>query len=84
MTFSPQEIRDLAEAERMMDSGEIGFVHAPGGRMMVSNLIMEELGLKQGQTVCNSICSAIMEASLSSLKAEIALRDISDTKELKL
>ena len=69
-------LRMVAECDRMMDEGTIPFVMAngPSGRMerlAVTTEVMEELGLKQGQTVSTVIMNAIFEETLKQLKAKI-------------
>ena len=73
MKLSVEQVRDLAKCERMMDSGECPFVNGPGGRLMVSPEVMDELGLMNGQTISVDIMGAILEAQLASLQARIAL-----------
>jgi len=73
LKLSVEEIRMLADQERRMDSGELPFVNSPGGRMSVSPEVMAELGLAAGQTVSWPIMQAILEATLASLQAHMAL-----------
>ena len=70
-----EEIRMLAQAERQMDAGEITFVVCDGRRMIVQPVVMEELGLKPGQTVSSTLVLAILEANLAALQADVALAD---------
>ncbi len=68
------EIRMLAEQERIMDSGEQPFVlDTHRNRWSVSAEVMEELGLVSGQGVSHAIITAIVEAHLASIQARIAL-----------
>lgn len=71
-----EHIRILAEAERLMDEGKVPWVWAPDSynsrsRLAVAPNVMEELGLKQGQTVNNMIIDAIAELSLQTLTKKI-------------
>lgn len=71
-----EQIRMLAQAERMMDAGEIPWVWAPSldgqyERLSVSPAIMEIFELEQGQTVNSFIVNAIAEMSLKILKLKI-------------
>ena len=72
--FTNEEIRMLAEAERMMDAGEMPFVVTEGGgRLMVSQLVMDELGLESGQSASPFIAVAIERAGLAALRASRAM-----------
>ena len=71
--FTNKEFRMLAEAERQMDAGEIPFVVCNRQRFLVQPVIMEELGLEPGQTVSDTLVLAIMEATVASLEADVAL-----------
>lgn len=69
-------IRAMAKAERMMDSGEIPYVWAPGPagrpeRLAVSKAIMEEFGLETEQTVNSIIRDAILEYNLKRLQRDL-------------
>lgn len=69
-------LRLMAEAERMMDSGEMPFVMAPGPsggieRMAMSPRMMEEYGLEQGQTINTIIRDAILQENVKTLRAKI-------------
>lgn len=70
------QIRMMAKAERLMDSGEIPWVWSYGlnglpERLSVSPEVMEMLELEQGQTVNSFIVNAIAELSLELLKRHI-------------
>lgn len=74
-------IRWMAEAERLMDEGKLPFVMAPTPngrfeRMSVNPDIMEDLGLKSGQTVNSFIVDAISQYSI-----ELLLRNIDEIKQ---
>ena len=71
--LTTEEIRILAEAERLMDAGKAPFVLYAGGRMLVRPVVMEELGLETGQTISDTIARAIAEAHLAAAKADLAL-----------
>jgi len=78
-------IRAMAKAERMMDSGEIPYVWAPGPsgsleRLAISKAIMEEYDLVEGQSVNSIIRDAILDYNLRKLRQE--LEDIIDKVSL--
>ena len=71
-----QQIRMLAQAERLMDSGEVPWVWSVGPygqmeRLSVAPDIMETLGLEQGQSVNSMIVNAIAELSIQILRDRI-------------
>lgn len=71
-----ETLRKMAESERMMDAGLIPFVWAPSPsgqleRLAVASTIMEELGLKQGQTVNSILVDAIAAESLRILAEKL-------------
>ena len=69
-----EDIRKLAEQERKMASGEQPHVlDKDRTRWAVSPEIMEELGLKSGQSVSGAIITAILEANIASIQARIAV-----------
>lgn len=73
-----EQIRAMAEAERLMDAGEIPWVWAMGPnkqyeRLSVTPAVMEILGLEQQQTVNSYIVDAIAELSLEILKEKITI-----------
>ncbi len=72
--FSDDEIRMLAECERMMDTGVIPFVVLGDQRVAVSKVVMDELDLKQGQTINSAIFGAILRHNIAWIKTEIALK----------
>ncbi len=49
------EIRLQAEAQRMMDSGEIPFVVYNGERLALTKEQMDRFGLQRGQTINSTI-----------------------------
>ena len=74
--LSKDMLRAMAEAERMMDSGELPFVMAPspnGGyeRFAVHSDIMEDLELKQGQHINTMIMDGIIELQLQRLAKKV-------------
>lgn len=78
-------IRAMAKAERLMDSGEIPYVWAPGPsgsseRLAISKAIMEEFDLVAGQSVNSIIRDAILDYNLRKLRQE--LEDIIDRVSL--
>ena len=82
-------LRAMAESEQMMDEGKIAWVWAPSvsngfmDRLAVSNEIMEDLQLKQGQTINSILRDAILTMTLENLAAEIsALREKKEEEKL--
>lgn len=73
--FTAEQIRMLAEVERMMDRGEMPFVIWRGLRSSVLPEVMIELGLEQGQTVTDILYDAILAASIRLCEREIAKRN---------
>lgn len=83
-------LRAMAESERMMDEGKIAWVMAPsvsgGGmdRLAVTEEIMEDLQLKQGQTVNSILRDAILMMTLEKIGKDLsALREKREEAELK-
>ena len=81
-----ERIRMLAEAERMMDKGEIPWVWAIGPlgtkeRLCVNSQIMEEFQLEQGQSVNSFIMDAIARRSLELIREKITQvkQDVEDS-----
>lgn len=82
-------LRAMAESERFMDEGKIAWVWAPSvsgegmDRLAVSAEIMEDLQLKQGQSVNSILRDAILMMALENLGAEIAaLREKKEEEKL--
>ncbi len=73
MELTTEQIKDLAMMEQMMDSGEVFWVKLGYNRVTVSEVVAEELGLKQGQTINDVIFHAILKGSLASIQAQIAV-----------
>ena len=67
-----EEVRSLAESERMMDDGRAKFVMFSGGRVAVEESVMDKLGLAQGQTISHKIFEAVIRANLDHVNMEIA------------
>ena len=68
----------LAEAERMMDSGEKKYVIFEGYRLMVEDEVMVALGLQPKQTINREIFEAIQKESLKMIRLQIQLKKIKD------
>lgn len=69
-----EDLRMLADQERKMDSGEQPHViDKDRNRWAVSQEVMDELGLVSGQTVSDTIITAILEANVASIQARIAV-----------
>ena len=81
-------IRAMAEAERLMDKGEIPWVWAPGPegiseRMAVSEEVMKDLGLETGQNVNSMIRDAILVSNIEKLGEKLQ-RLAQKAEDLKL
>lgn len=80
-------LRAIAESERLMDEGLIPWVltknvHDQYERLAVAPQIMEELGLKQGQSINNILLDAIAARSIQILGDK--LDDIKQNLEDKM
>lgn len=75
--LTTEEIKMLAKVERQMDAGEVSFVVWNGARMMVQEIVMDELGLESGQTVSHEIAGAILNANLAVCRANVAAAKLS-------
>lgn len=82
-------LRAMAESERLMDEGKIAWVMAPSvsgegmDRLAVTPEIMEDLQLKQGQTVNSILRDAILMMTLQKIGADLsALREKKDEEQL--
>ena len=80
--FSLDDIRKLAECERMMDAGAISYVIYSGMRSAVSDSVMTTLGLVNGQTINTAIFKAICEQQIASITKQIAEKKASDAGEV--
>ena len=84
-------LRAMAESERMMDEGKIPWVWAPspagdGGmdRLAVNQEIMDDLELKQGQSVNTMLRDAILMISLEQLGSKLeTLRERAENARMK-
>lgn len=70
--LSKQILRLMAESERMMDEGKIPFVMAPSPngimeRLAMTDELMEDFGLKQGQSINSMIRDAILNANIKKI-----------------
>ncbi|HET8728316.1 MAG TPA: hypothetical protein VFO41_12450 [Alphaproteobacteria bacterium] len=72
--FTDDQIRMLAECERMMDAGEVPFVRLGSGRVMMDNETMARFGLTQGQTIGTETFFAIRRFGLDQVEQKIAAR----------
>jgi hypothetical protein len=82
VNLSSNDIRMIAEAERMMDGGH-PFVMLDGQRVMCRQEVMDELGLKQGQTINGVIFEAILRQNLAHCQAQIAIKKAQETASRK-
>lgn len=74
MNLSNEEIKGLAELERRMDTGIQPYVIIDNMRMAVSQKIMQELDLKNGQTINRLISTHIMQLALAEVRAAMAIK----------
>ena len=70
--LTDEEIRLLAECERKMDSGEMPWVSWHGERIAQTPYVMEHLGLKLGQTICDAIFVRALELKIEECQEGIA------------
>lgn len=82
-------LRAMAESERLMDEGKIAWVMAPSvsgegmDRLAVTDEIMEDLQLKQGQTVNSILRDAILMMTLQKIGDDLtALREKKEEEQL--
>lgn len=82
-------LRAMAESERLMDEGKIAWVMAPSvsgegmDRLAVTDEIMEDLQLKQGQTVNSILRDAILMMTLQKIGDDLtALREKKEEEKL--
>jgi hypothetical protein len=69
--LSVKEIRQLAEIERGMDSGEIPYVVYAGHRTPIVRDVLDHLGLQSGQTVSHILWVAILETMILNLRQKL-------------
>lgn len=73
MKLRTEQIKMLAEAEKMMDSGQKKYVLFGGNRMIVDEEVMEKLGLQPRQTITWEIFGAIQQENHQRLQLKIQL-----------
>lgn len=74
INLTTEEIRHLAELERKMDAGIQPYVIIDNMRMAVSQKIMQELELKNGQTINLLIHIHIIQLALAENIASMAIK----------
>lgn len=74
MKLTTQQIKDLAEVERMMDAGEVPFVTLRGRRLAMSETVMKSLGLVKGQTISADLFVHIIQLNIAECQAAIQAR----------
>lgn len=81
--ISAEDIRQLSQLERDMDSGQQPYVLVAGeqGRFAVSHDCLKEFGLETGQTVTNFIVCKILEWNIALTQSMIALSKASENQE---
>lgn len=72
-----EKIKLLAEQERQMDNGQQPYVMLNSNRIAVQPETMEALGLKQGQTISNTIFSELLKHDLEICRKAIKARSTS-------
>ena len=70
--LTDEQIRMLAEVEQKMDSGEMPWVLWRGQRIAQTPYVMEYLGLKLGQTICDAIFVRVLELKIEECQEGIA------------
>lgn len=74
INLTTEEIRHLAELKRKMDAGIQPYVIIDNMRMAVSQKIMQELELKNGQTINLLIHIHIIQLALAENIASMAIK----------
>jgi hypothetical protein len=78
MNFTNEQIRMLAEVDRDMDSGKQPFVRdSKGFRFAFPSEVMQQCGVESGQTACESVIIALMQANLAMAQSRILLEKVS-------
>lgn len=78
MNFTNEQIRMLAEIDRDMDSGKQPFVlDSKGFRFPFPADVMEQCGVESGQTACESVIIALMQANLAMVQSRVLLEKVS-------
>jgi hypothetical protein len=70
-TLTKEQIKMLAEGERMMDRGEVPFVRLGGERIMCDLACMAELCIEQGQTITGAVFTEILKWKIADCEAKI-------------
>jgi hypothetical protein len=74
MKFTTEQIKELAQLERDMDSGKQPFVVGiDGQRWAFCKEVMDEFGCVSGQSANHILIAALLECSLATLRALIAI-----------
>ena len=71
MLLTPDQMKILADLERKMDSGEQPFVQTSHSRMAFRQELLDECGIKSGQSVSTAMVHTLMQMSLASLQVQI-------------
>lgn len=75
MNLTPEQIVQLAELDRQMDSGAQPFVRdASGQRWAFSAEVLQACGCVSGQTASHAVIQALMETNLARMTVELARR----------
>ena len=76
MELTREQVKMLAKAERMTDTGELKYVLFDGRRLIVESEVMEQLGLQPCQTINWEIFGAIQQENLQRIQLKIQLERI--------
>jgi hypothetical protein len=79
MMFTKDQIKDLAEVDRMMDSGDMPFVWLDGERVACSRECMTELGMAPGQTISRLIFHEILKWNIADCEAGLVEQRLAAT-----
>jgi hypothetical protein len=75
--FSDEDISMLAEVERRMDAGDTPYVILNGERVAMFQDVMDDLGLKKGQTITRVIFHHILLKNLAKCEAQLVILNAS-------
>jgi hypothetical protein len=77
MNFTNEQIRVLAEVDRDMGSGKQPFVlDSKGFRFAFPAQVMQQVGVESGQTACESVIIALMQANLAMVRYQALLEKL--------
>ena len=76
MNFTTDELKMLAESERLMDGGEMPYVNFHNQRLMVSEQAMAEFDLRIGQCISDAVFVALIRFEIADCKSQISRNKI--------